>query len=157
MRARIGELVGLALPEQGDIAPDWMIGAIRWIRIDDQGRVDAGIELLSRRAQPVGVRPIDEAGAHASIRGLLLTSLRPDETGPTSLITPGLFERASSSIELSIPADPQGRPAPARTERVRGMGLIETTGIYLQFALPPLSGAMDPVNDAVASRVAAGG
>jgi hypothetical protein len=157
VRARIGELVGLALPEQGDIAPDWMIGAIRWIRIDDQGRVDAGIELLSRRALPVGVRPIDEAGAHASIRGLLLTSLRPDETGPTSLITPGLFERASSSIELSIPADPQGRPAPARTERVRGMGLIETTGIYLRFALPPLSAPAESAHENSDVRVAAAG
>jgi hypothetical protein len=157
VRARIGELVGLALPEQGEIAPDWMIGAIRWIRIDDQGRVDAGIELLSRRALPVGVRPIDEAGAHASIRGLLLTSLRPDETGPTSLITPGLFERASSSIELSIPADPQGRPAPARTERVRGMGLIETTGIYLQFALPPLPAPAESAREVADARLAAAG
>jgi hypothetical protein len=134
-----------------------MIGAIRWIRIDDQGRVDAGIELLSRRALPVGVRPIDEAGAHASIRGLLLTSLRPDETGPTSLITPGLFERASSSIELSIPADPQGRPAPARTERVRGMGLIETTGIYLQFALPPLPAPAESAREVADARLAAAG
>jgi cyclic-di-GMP-binding protein len=140
VRARIGELVGLALPEHADGTPDWMVGAIRWIRIDDQGRVDAGVELLSRRALPVGVRNTDETGLQSAMRGLLLTSLRPDETDHTSLITPGLFERASAAVELTLPVDPQGRPAPARTERVRGMGLIEATGIYLQFALPPLQG-----------------
>jgi hypothetical protein len=158
VRARIGEVVGLALPEAGEGTPDWMIGAIRWIRIDEQGRVDAGVELLSRRALPVGVRHIEETGMHSSMRGLLLTSLRPDETDHTSLITPGLFERGSSSVELSLPADPQGRPAPARTERVRGMGLIEATGIYLQFALPPLNApAAEPANDATAQRAVAGG
>jgi hypothetical protein len=94
----------------------------------------------------------------SSVRGLLLTSLRPDETDPTSLITPGLFERAASVVELSVPADQQGRPAPARTERVRGIGLIEATGIYLQFALPPLDGdAGESVNEATAQRAVAGG
>jgi len=158
VRARIGEVVGLALPEPGEGTPDWMVGTIRWIRIDDQGRVDAGVELLSRRALPVGVRTIEEAGAHTSMRGLLLTSLRPEEIDPTSLITPGLFERASAAVELSVPADPNGRPAPARTERVRGMGLIEATGIYLQFALPPMNAAAsEPANDAAAERAVAGG
>jgi hypothetical protein len=158
VRARIGEVVGLALPEPGEGTPDWMVGTIRWIRIDDQGRVDAGVELLSRRALPVGVRSIEEVGAQTSMRGLLLTSLRPEEIDPTSLITPGLFERAAAAVELSVPADPQGRPAPARTERVRGMGLIEATGIYLQFALPPLNtGASEPANDAAAERAVAGG
>jgi len=158
VRARIGELVGLALPEPGEGTPDWMIGTIRWIRIDDQGRVDAGVELLSRRALPAGVRNADEGGLQSSMRGLLLTSLRPDETDPTSLITPALFERAASMVEISVPADLQGRPAPARTERVRGIGLIEATGIYLQFALPPLEGDVaEPMNEASAERAVAGG
>src|SRR4029079_16076171 len=152
----MGEVVGLALPEPGEGTPDWMVGTIRWIRIDEQGRVDAGVELLSRRALPVGGRPMEDAGAHTSMRGLLLTSLRREETHPTSLIPPGLFERASSAVELSVPADPQCRPAPARSERVRGMGLIEATGIYLQFALPPLNaGASEPANDAAAERAVA--
>jgi len=157
VRARIGELVGLALPEQGDAAPDWMVGAIRWIRIDGEGRVDAGVELLSRRALPVGVRNIEETGMQSAMRGLLLTSLRVDEADHTSLVTPGLFERASSAIELTVPVDPQGPPAPARTERVRGMGLIEATGIYLQFALPPLNAAAESASEATAQRAVAGG
>jgi hypothetical protein len=158
VRARIGELVGLALPEPGEGAPDWMIGTIRWIRIDEQGRVDAGVELLSRRALPVGVRHIEEAGMQSTMRGLVLSSLRPDETDPTSLITPGLFERAPAAVELSLPADLQGRPAPARTVRVRGMGLIEATGIYLEFALPPLGGSMpEPATGTTRPRAVAGG
>lgn len=158
VRARIGELVGLALAEPGEGTTDWLIGTIRWIRIDEQGRVDAGVELLSRRALPVGVRNADETGMQTSMRGLLLTSLRRDETGPTSLITPALFERAASIVEISMPADLLGRPAPARTEHVRGIGLIEATGIYLQFALPPLDGdAAEPMNEAIAQRAVAGG
>jgi hypothetical protein len=156
VRARIGEVVGLALPESDDGTPDWMIGTIRWIRIDEQGRVDAGVELLSRRALPVGVRHIEDSGVHSAMRGLLLTSLRADEVDPTSLITPGLFERGSSSVELSLPADPNGRPAAARTERVRGMGLIEATGIYLQFALPPLN-APESTSDAASEHAVAEG
>ena len=156
VRARIGELVGLALPEPGDGTPDWMIGTIRWIRIDEQGRVDAGVELLSRRALPAGVRPADEPGLQPPVRGLLLTSLRPDETDPTSLITPALFERNASMIELSVPADMQGHPAPARTERVRGIGLIEATGIYLQFALPPFENESPAESPPADLRAAAG-
>ena len=94
----------------------------------------------------------------SAMRGLLLTSLRAGESDHTSLVTPGLFERASSAVELTLPVDPQGPPAPARTERVRGMGLIEATGIYLQFALPPLNAAAgEPANDAAAERAVAGG
>jgi hypothetical protein len=38
------------------------------------------------------------------------------------------------------------------------MGLIEATGIYLQFALPPLNtGASEPANDVAAERAVAGG
>lgn len=155
VRARIGELVGFALPETGEGTPDWMIGTIRWIRIDEQGRVDAGVELLSRRALPAGVRHIEESGMPSAVRGLLLTSLRPDETEPTSLITPGLFERASSAVEISVPADLHGRPAPARTERVRGIGLIEATGIYLRFALPPMNAADAEPEQADAAQHAA--
>lgn len=157
VRARIGELVGLALPEQSDGTPDWMVGAIRWIRIDGEGRVDAGVELLSRRALPVGVRNTEETGMQSAMRGLLLTSLRPDESDHTSLVTPGLFERASSAVELTLPVDPQGPPAPARTERVRGMGLIEATGIYLQFALPPLNAATAGSANDLGSALAATG
>src|SRR5690606_36692904 len=52
-RARVSEVVGLSLPDTGDSGFDWMVGVIRWIRIDDHGRVDAGVELLARRALPV--------------------------------------------------------------------------------------------------------
>ncbi len=151
VRARIGELVGLALAEPGEGTPDWLIGTIRWIRIDEQGRVDAGVELLSRRALPAGVRNADDSGCNHRCAGSCSHRCVPDESDPTSLITPALFERAASMVEISVPADLQGRPAPARTERVRGIGLIEATGIYLQFALPPLDGdAAESVNEATA-------
>ena len=47
-RAKVGELVGLTpalAGDEDDDDSDWMVGVIRWIRIDDADSVDAGIEL----------------------------------------------------------------------------------------------------------------
>src|SRR5690606_26479958 len=42
-RARVGELVGLAMPGEAD-ERDWMVGVIRWLRQDEQDQVEAGVE-----------------------------------------------------------------------------------------------------------------
>ena len=50
----------------------------------------------------------------------------------------------------------RGFNAPARTERVRGIGLIEATGIYLQFALPPFENESPAESPPADLRAAAG-
>jgi hypothetical protein len=139
VHARVGELVGLALPEaSADARPDWMAGVIRWIRIDEQGRVDAGVELLARRLLPVGVRALDGAQQRALVRGLLLAPLSTDDPGDyQALLVSTEIERSAQGVELSVPADLLGPPRPARTERVEGLRIVEATGIYQHFALPP--------------------
>jgi len=47
-RVKVGELVGLATPVEDGETQDWMVGAIRWLRIEANGAMDAGIELLAR-------------------------------------------------------------------------------------------------------------
>src|SRR5690606_1111404 len=45
VRARVGELVGLSLSGEDD--RDWMVGVVRWLRYENDGAVQAGIELLA--------------------------------------------------------------------------------------------------------------
>jgi len=143
VRVRVAELVGLALPEPDtDAAPDWMVGVVRWIRIDDQGRVDAGVELLALRALAIGARAVggDDLRA-ATLRGVLLAepSLDP-RAGYSALLTSTEIDRTTTMVELSLPTDTQGAPAPARVELVEGIDVVEATGVYQHFALPGAAG-----------------
>ena len=145
VRVRVAELVGLALPERGtDARPDWLVGVVRWIRIDDQGRVDAGVELLSRRALPAGVRALAGNDIRSSLRAIVLTPLALDAMPVYhAVLTSTELERSAVSIELSVPADSHGLPAPPSTQRVDGLVLVEATGIYQHFALPRAEAAPD--------------
>jgi hypothetical protein len=139
VHARVGELVGLALPESNPGArPDWMAGVIRWIRIDEQGRVDAGVELLARRVLPVGARAQGGTQQRAPVRGLLLAPLAIDDGGDyQALVVSTEIERTAREVELTVPADLLGPPRSARTESVSGLRVVEATGIYHHFSLPP--------------------
>ncbi len=141
VRAKVGELVGLSLRDTVGGAPDWMVGLIRWIRIDDEGGVDAGIELLSRRAHAIGANAIDDTGnVRSDMRGVLLAPMRSEDPAVYgSLLAPGLFEREPAAIELTIPADPHHWPSSPCVLTVQGAGLVDSMGAYLQFALPPLA------------------
>lgn len=153
VRAKVGELVGLSLPDGSNAAPDWMIGTIRWMRIDDGGRIDAGVELLARRSLAVGACAIDESGnVRSDMRGVLLTPMRSDEAAIYSaLLTPGLFEREPHAIELTLPVDPHRWPSSPCVLTVSGAGLMESAGAYLRFALPPLDLPDQGIGDPAAS------
>lgn len=161
VRAKVGEVVGLSLPDSGSVAADWMIGVIRWMRIDDEARIDAGISLLARRSLAVGINALDADGSPVNDRrGILLAPIRSGESAIySSLLTPGLFERDAQSIRLTLPEDPHRWPSSACSLDVRGAGLMESAGAYLRFALPPLDlpdeGLQSAAsNDAVASEPA---
>ena len=140
VRAKIGELVGLSVAESGDVAADWMVGVIRWMRIDDEARIDAGISLLARRSLPVGINALDAEGNPINDRrGVLLSPIRSaDSAVYSSLLTPGLFERHADSIRLTLPEDPHRWPSSACSLDVNGAGLMESAGAYLRYALPPM-------------------
>lgn len=140
VRAKVGELVGLSVADSGSATPDWMVGVIRWMRIDDEGRIDAGVGLLARRSLAIGVSALDDAGNPMNDRrGILLSPLRSQESAIySSLLTPGLFEREPASIQLTLPVDPHRWPSSACALTVNGAGIMESAGAYLRFALPPL-------------------
>ncbi len=151
MRVRVGELLGLASPAGDDEAQDWMIGAIRWLRIEPSGAMDAGIELLARRALPVALRSFDPQGApRAAMRGVLLETLDGDgrSTATSSIIAPQMFDRESAEIELTRPGDPLGWPAEATVETRKDLRVYDNGGGYLRLDLSAESadaGAGNPV------------
>ncbi len=140
VKAKIGELVGLSVTDDAGASADWMVGVIRWMRIDDEARIDAGISLLARRSLPVGINALDVDGNPVNDRrGVLLSPIRSEDSAVySSLLTPGLFERQVGSIRLTLPEDPHRWPSSACSVDVNGAGLMESAGAYLRFALPPM-------------------
>lgn len=131
-RAKVGELVGLTpatAADEDEDDRDWMVGVIRWIRIDDADSVDAGIELLARRAQPVGIASFEANGqVRAAMRGVLL--LDQDNGHATTVLTPHLFDRHARELELTRPADPMDWETHASVARLDDVTVVDASNAY---------------------------
>ena len=137
MRIRVGELLGLATLAEDDEAQDWMIGAVRWMRVETDGSMDAGVELLARRAAPAALRTFDDVGApKAAMRGIVLEQLNADPNAATvSIMAPQLFDRNSDEIELTRPGDPFAWPAEPTVETVHVVTVGDMVGGYLRLEI----------------------
>jgi hypothetical protein len=139
MRMKVGELVGLAALEDDDESRDWMVGAIRWLRIE-AGGMQAGVELLARRALPAAVRSFDEQGApRAAMRALALEDLHAADATPTVMV-PALFDREATEIELTRPGDPFSWPVEPSIETLRGVRANDNGGGYFRIDMHALDG-----------------
>lgn len=132
-RAKVGELVGLAQTLDPDDADDeqqdWMVGVIRWIRIDDADSVDAGVELLARRAQPVGLASFEVTGqVRAAMRGVLL--LDQDNGHAMTVLAPHLFDRHAHELELTRPADPLDWETQASVACLSDVTVVDASNSY---------------------------
>jgi len=56
---KVGEVIGLGFVADPPQHRDWMVGLVRWMRIANDGQVDAGIELLARRTRAASLRALD--------------------------------------------------------------------------------------------------
>lgn len=101
-RIRVGEVV--ALTPAGDRAEPraWILGLVRWLRVEDLGGVSAGVELLGLRANALALR---QAQRHAeAVRAVVFSR-------DTTRID-GLLLAATSAPELTaaqaqmLPCDP---------------------------------------------------
>ncbi|MEO8672939.1 MAG: hypothetical protein ABI411_16605 [Tahibacter sp.] len=135
LRAKVGELVGLAPPAETDEEQDWMVGVIRWIRVKQNGAVDAGVELLARRAQPVGVASFDERGAvRAPARGVLLMDI--EATGDAlTVLAPQAFDARQDELELTRPPDPLDWEGEAMVVRLDGVRVVEMSGTFQRLVI----------------------
>lgn len=134
MRMRVGELVGLAASADDDDSRDWMVGAIRWLRIEEIG-MQAGVELMARRAQPAAVRSYDGQGMpRAAMRALALEDLHGANATPT-VVVPALFDRDATEIELTRPGDPFSWPVEPSIETLRGLCASDNGGGYFRIEI----------------------
>ncbi len=102
IRIRIGEVVGVALPVAA-AARDWAVGTVRWLRYDDDGAIEAGIDLVARRSHAVALRGMDEAGgSHAPMRALALVGVQdaPDTDGGRVFLVDGLTDLDTPQVEV---------------------------------------------------------
>lgn len=60
-RLRIGEVMGLAPVADDPDERAWMVGVVRWLRLEHAGAV-LGVELLHRTARAAGLRPLTADG-----------------------------------------------------------------------------------------------
>ena len=134
-KARIGELVGLAAPddeEGGD--REWMVGVIRWLRFGHEGEVDAGVELLARQAEAAALR-ISETGASfkTPVRAIELEPLHPGNGG-MSFLAPSIGERGFARVEVSMRPERYSETREPRVQVISDIDLLENTGAYLRVA-----------------------
>lgn len=142
LRARIGEVVGVAVAADEDVR-DWMVGVIRWLRYDPQGEVDAGIELLARRAQAVGLRGLDTLGVpKPPLRGIQIDWLRPNANGALHFLAPAVLDAQVTRIEVTRAVDNDNFE---RTEvpisQCSDILVLENAGDYLLLAAKPVGHA----------------
>ena len=137
VKARVGELVGIAQLADDAEPLDWMVGIIRWIRIGPGGVVDAGIELLAREARPAALRAIDAGGRpRPPVRAIQLASLEHDQAGLEGyrIVAPSVLERSAAQFELTIAPDSGTYGEDTEVQTLPDVTLIEQTGAYLLLA-----------------------
>lgn len=143
VRAKVGEVIGLR--SERDSASNWIVGSIRWLRIDEAGDVEAGVEVLARRALPVAVRMAEKLGpSRAPIRGLLMAPLRSGDAGiystllVPSVLMPNMVDRSQTALRMASPHDPSRWWVDQGVRRIGATGLMDRSGTYIHFRLPSM-------------------
>lgn len=140
-KARIGELVGLAaVGDDHDDEREWMIGVIRWLRFNADGRVQAGIELLAREAFAAAVRAADTGGHfRAPVRAIELLPMRDSSMAELSIVTPSVVDRGMAQIEVSRGPDAWSDSRDASIRVLSDVDVVENTGTYIRLVPKPTS------------------
>jgi cyclic-di-GMP-binding protein len=132
VRAKVGELVGLAVPSEGAGERDWMLAIIRWLRYDPEGGLDAGVELLARRARAVGLRPPNgKDTVRAALRGIEFRHVRDASDDGLHVLAPAIVERHVGVLEVTRGVDPMDFDGEPSVSWLKNMRMIEHTGDYL--------------------------
>lgn len=153
LRAKVGELVGLAPPTPEDEQQDWMVGVLRWIRSEADGSVGAGVELLARRAQPVGLASLDDGSTlRPAMRAVMICD--EDTTVGITLLAPQVFDRTTRSVELTRPADPLDWEAHASVQRMDMIDTGDANGAFQRVIIGDALPMTGFVEDAMAMPLA---
>lgn len=100
-RLRIGEVIALAPLADASDERDWMVGVIRWLRLEGSHEW-LGVELMHRTARAAGLRMLTVSGeAQVPQRAVELPD--PDNPGTLSLLVSNVFARNVASAEVVLP------------------------------------------------------
>jgi cyclic-di-GMP-binding protein len=134
LRAKVGELIVLSTPidEDDDDPRDWMVGVLRWLKGGNDDSLEAGIQLLARRASAVGVRATTEGRNKVLHRGLLLQPLNHDSDSHTRLLCNTLLDEAHHCELLQIPDEFELEQSPSAVE-IKSLKQFENTGSFKLF------------------------
>ncbi|WIG55003.1 MAG: hypothetical protein OJF61_000789 [Rhodanobacteraceae bacterium] len=102
VRLRIGEIVGLAPAADEEEERDWMVGIIRWLRMEGDHE-SLGIELLHRTARAAGVRPMT-AGGEALVPQRAVELPGYAEQDGLALLVTNRFPGNAATAEVVLPA-----------------------------------------------------
>ncbi|MCU0755747.1 MAG: hypothetical protein MUE46_11600 [Xanthomonadales bacterium] len=146
LRGRVGELVVLAPPmvaDDDDEPRDWLLGILRWLKATRGDGLEAGVQLLARRAEAVALRTLSDDGRSSVLhRALLLDPL--DEGAAPELVVPAIVGSRAAGELLRGP-DPYADQPAASITVLKDLKLIENSGGYLRFDLGRLlAPAADP-------------
>ncbi len=132
VRARVGEVIGLAVEGDGE-SRRWMVGAIRWLRYGKDGSVDAGVALLARRAAAVGIRALDATGLQRpALRAVEYDPVRSAQTAVIHLIAPATFDTLSRRIEVIRSESPDDFDLVNKSsERCTQLTVLDNAGDFL--------------------------
>ncbi|HEX5754932.1 MAG TPA: hypothetical protein VFY12_01090 [Arenimonas sp.] len=123
-RIRVGELVGLSFADPDEV-PEWMVGIVRWLRYEIDGRLSAGIELLSRRSAPVALR----AGTQVSNAPLRAVELSLAE-GERRFLAPAALDGHAERIDVVLAGEP-GKPDSVARQSIEHYRMTLNTGEYV--------------------------
>jgi len=138
LRARVGEVIALSPAEGQERERDWIVGIVRWLRVDALGAVEAGVEMLGRDANPVSVASVDAKGiVRTPMRGLLVLPPQTDGAGKIEpyIAVPHLFDREAMAVEL-LHFDGVPNQDNARLQTISDMRIRANGDLYLRIVLP---------------------
>jgi cyclic-di-GMP-binding protein len=141
LRAKVGELIVLSAPveEDDDDPRDWLVGVLRWLRGGNNDSLEAGIQLLTRKAEAVAIRATTEGRNKVLHRGLMLTPLKHESGAQTSLLCNTLLDAGHSSELLQLPDEFALSIVKAATP-IAEMKQLENTGSYKLFSYSLIGG-----------------
>jgi hypothetical protein len=112
-----------------------MVGVLRWLKGGANDSLEAGVQLLSRRVEPVAVRAVGEAQSNRVIlRALLLAPLTIDGDDQPTLLAPSILD-ATGKLELLRLPDPTGIEERQLVQALPALELVENAGAYRQFRI----------------------
>ncbi len=132
LRARVGELVAIVPHGDESAEPsEWMLCVIRWLLSRGDGYIEAGIELLARRYQPVAVRVMSRGGrSKPPQRGLLLEPLNRDLGTGRTLVVPSLVDLSQGEVQVARPPDLNALQLAPELDTLTDVSVIEDTGAF---------------------------